>query len=574
MLFDLESNELLELNQDGNPTVENSTVENSTEESSTEENSTEENSTEENSTEENSTKENPTKESPTEEENSQKKKNSNQQGKKSKKKKKAGKNQGKKENPQKQDNKKVIEGEGKKEAKENIEEVEEILGREIEKDIEKDIDLEFIKIAKKSTSGDSEKTKKQKQQAKEGEKAPSEKKSLELPAGQKEEIEKAKKLALQAGENIKKTGDQAIKRAKPALEKAGDKLVATAKPALEKAAVQSKKLWATFKASAAKTGKNIKKDFSQGGFKRVIQKNRMTLTLGALLMVMGVGLYAIQFQSLPKLQETHTEGSSSNYKNYDAEAHPMEILSTVKSNMQEFKGEPSEIGDGKTEETRYVVYSMEWFGKNRKTVIYHDPTNTFSRIKLVIDNESAESLYEKLVNNLGKPLEESTPTVREGWAVWVKDSIRYKMMHRGSFTQLEMSIAKYDNSQNLDVGKYPIVVQNIQGIDLNGDGTVDEKILLLGNRNSSTDMAFSKLYLLVWDGKKTYLEEMEADYDGGKYPQLEWVDTNGDGQAELLVSAENNIVNNYNVFQYTGTALEKTYSGYEEPGHNEQEANQ
>ena len=602
MLFDLESNELLELNQDGNPMETAEDVQPSVENEESEANINREEAQQDTAPKQ-------TQSNVTQEANQNK---SNTYSKSSKKKKKKQKREAEKaeaENRKKLENEKIredvideeaineeaiktksqatsIENQNRQEAASTQEE------DTIDSNIERDIDLEFINTARKSTgkidlsdigeemqggtskevqtvktskksqpgATESKKQKAGSVRARQGQNKPSETKIPSgIPIDSKEQIEKLKGAAQNAKEAIGKTAGNVAKASKPALEKTGE---------------QAKKLWAAFKASAAKTTKNVQKDFGEGGIKRLIQRNKMTLTLGALIVVIGIGLYAIQFQSLPKLSETHKQTGGINYKSYDAEVHPMEILSTVKANMQEFKGAPSETGDGSSEEMRYVVYSMEWFGKNRKTVIYHDPTNTFNRIKLVVDNESAESLYEKLIKDLGQPTDESTPTVREGWAVWVKDAIRYKMMHRGSFTQIDMSIAKYDNTQNLPVGKYPIIIQSINNLDLNRDEVIDEKILLLGNRNNSTEISFSKLYLLVWDGKKTYIQEMDAEYDGGKYPQLQFIDIDGDDTEELVISAENNIVNNFNAFKYTGTALERVYSGYEEPGKNEQQPNQ
>lgn len=317
--------------------------------------------------------------------------------------------------------------------------------------------------------------------------------------------------------------------------------------------------------------KGMKLDTKEGGFKRVVENNKTTLIVAAAIILIGGAAYTFSYQSLPKLRDTHEENSGQSYKTYDAEVHPMQILSTVRENMVEFKGDPTSKGDGKTAESKYVIYSLDWFGSKRKTVLYYDETNTFNRIKLEIGNESAESLYEKLLKELGSPIEEEDPTVREGWAIWIKDAVKYKMMHRGDYTQLEMSIAKYENTQNLEIGKYPATIQYISTVDLNGDKEIDEKILLLGTRNSSTHINFDKLYLLVWDGKKTHLMEMNPENDGGAYPQVSFYDYDKDGKEDIVVSAENNVVDNYNIFSYGEEGLKLIYSGYEEPGLNEQE---
>ncbi len=321
--------------------------------------------------------------------------------------------------------------------------------------------------------------------------------------------------------------------------------------------------------SAGKFFAGLSSDMKKGGLKGLIRQNKMTLLIGALIVVLGGGIYAFNYTNLPKLSKIHEESSGGDYRTYDAEVHPMQILSTVKENMADFKGEPSSKGDGKTDETRYVSYSLDWFGKARKTVIYYDSTGAFNRIKLEIGNESATDVFDKLKNELGLPSEDHNPTVKEGWAIWIKDSVKYKMMHRGSYTQLDMTIAKYDNSQALHVGKYPVIIQSINNIDLNGDKTINEKILLLGNRELSTNIDYSTLYLLVWDGTKTYVQPMNPEFDGGAYPQVDFYDKDKDGAEDIVISAERNIVNNYNVFKYTGSALENIYSGYEEPGLNE-----
>lgn len=344
---------------------------------------------------------------------------------------------------------------------------------------------------------------------------------------------------------------------------------AAARPHLEKAGAATVQGARKLIAETKRATNNLKKDFQKGGIVHVLKQHQMTLILGVLMLTIGVGLYWVNLQRLPKLTPTHKTESGVDYKSFDAGAHPMEILSTVRANMVDFLGEPSERGDGKTPETRYDIYSMTWFGKNRRTVLYYDETETYNRIKLEITNESAAEIYAKLVEQLGASLQEQTPEVKEGWAIWIKDGIKYKLQHRGTYAQLDMSVAKYENSQNLAVGKYPMVVQQIENYDLNGDKVIDEKILLLANRSSSTNLHFDKLYLLIWDGAKTHLSEMDAEYDGGSFPQLYFQDIDKDGTQEIIVSAENNIVNHYNAFHYTPDALDRVYSGYEEPISNE-----
>ena len=392
-----------------------------------------------------------------------------------------------------------------------------------------------------------------------------EEKLQELFLDTKEKLSEGKEKLSDSREKFEDFAQEMTEKSK----QKADAVMKSAGPAMGSLGKKTKDFFTSIKNSVSQFFRGLSSDVKEGGLKKLVERNKVTLMLALLVIVIGGGIYAFTYQRLPSLSENHAENSGGNYKTYDAEVHPMQILSTVRENMTEFKGEPSSKGDGKSDDTKYVVYSLDWFGQARKTVIYYDGNNAFNRIKLEIDNESATSIYEKLTKELGTPLEDHDPTVREGWAVWIKDSIKYKMMHRGSYTQVDMTIAKYDNSQNLPVGKYPVLIQNINNIDLNGDKVIDEKILLLGNREVSTNINFDNLYLLVWDGKKTHVKAMSEEYDGGSFPQIEFYDQDKDGAEDIVVSSENNIVNHYNVFKYTGTDLSLIYSGYEEPGLNE-----
>lgn len=370
-----------------------------------------------------------------------------------------------------------------------------------------------------------------------------------------------------------KTADKALKNAKVGMSKGAEKtgnllknVQEGSKPFFEKAGQNIKKGSTSLGASVSKSFNNAKESIKKGGIKEFAKNNKITLVVALLVVMIGGGIYAYRYQSLPNLSETHTQNAGNkDYSTYNADVHPMQILSTTRENMVDFKGEPADKGDGKTPETKYVIYSMGWFGKNRKTVMNYDNSNHFTKIKLEIGNESAQSIYDKLLLELGTPLDDQNPTVKGGYAIWIKDAVRYKMLHRGSYSTIEMSIASYDNSAGLQVGKYPIVIQSISHIDLNGDSKLDEKILLLGNKANSVTTNFDKLYLLVWDGKKTYLKEMDEEFDGGSFPQIDFMDTDGDKKEEIVVISDNNFVKNYHAFKYTETSVDKIYSGYEAP---------
>lgn len=308
--------------------------------------------------------------------------------------------------------------------------------------------------------------------------------------------------------------------------------------------------------------KKINIDFS---FASNFLKNKNIVLLSvvsAIILTISALIYMYNYYKLPVLEENEIAEEIS-YKNFNAEVHPMQIFSSNVSAMKEYKGEPSDKGDGKTADSRYLIYSLDWFGKKRKSVLFYNSNKEFNRIKLDIGNDSASYLYENMVKNLGEPIENNNPLTKGGYAVWIKDAVRYKLIHRGSYATIDISIANYENKAKLDIGKYPVVIQDIKNKDLNKDGKFDERILLLGNRESSGTTNFSKIYILVWDGQKTYLSKMAEEYDGGNYPQIEFKDYNNDGIEDFIISTENTVLNNYNVFEFKENSLKNIYSGYE-----------
>ncbi|MDO4711318.1 MAG: hypothetical protein Q4A75_05020 [Peptostreptococcaceae bacterium] len=391
-----------------------------------------------------------------------------------------------------------------------------------------------------------------------------------------EEIEEKSSEGRQRSDAMRSKGTENVniklQETKENLAKAGSKVKGSFKQLSEKAGPLASSTGRSIKKGAKTAGTAIgswlakaKQSFRKGGIRQFVKDNMITMIIAVVVVVIGGGIYIYNYHKLPLLSETHAKNSGESYKSYPADIHPVEIFATVKENLEEHLGMPSNKGDGKKPESRFVVYSMEWFGMPRKTVLFYNGKHQFDRIKLEIGNESARSLYEKLNTTFGTPFEDKDPTVKGGYAIWIKDSIRYKMMHRGTYSTIEMTIENYDNPAGLQIGKDPVTIHYLNTIDLNGDGKVEEKILLLGNRAEGITTNFVKLYLLVWDGKKTYVRHMDAEYDGGSYPQIAFLDTNKDKQEDIVISALNNIVTHYNVFDYTGEDVKLIYSGYEAP---------
>lgn len=295
-----------------------------------------------------------------------------------------------------------------------------------------------------------------------------------------------------------------------------------------------------------------------------VRINKRVFIFSAAAIIVAISAYYAYYTRIPSLEETHREDIKGVVESYDGDVHPLEILSSNRENMADFRGEPDTKGDGNTPETKFVVYKLDWFGKMRETIIFYDSQNHFSRIKLNIGNESAKDLVQKLIADFGEPFESQSPETKGGYALWMKDSVQYKLVHHGSYATIEMKLARYENTNKLAVGDAPVVIHRLLKQDVNKDETL-ESILLLGNRKNSLSPEYEKLYLVVWDGK-THVAKMAEEMDGGLYPQIEYSDTDKDGKDEIVISSDNNgIVRNYNAFRYDGAKLELIYNGHDEP---------
>ncbi|WP_028829917.1 hypothetical protein [Proteocatella sphenisci] len=325
----------------------------------------------------------------------------------------------------------------------------------------------------------------------------------------------------------------------------------------------------------AKTDRNVEKNKNTSNkplvnqikytkLTKFVKKNKRLIAFAMGALIMAISVYYAYYMKIPSLDETHKKAINGGVESYDGDIHPFEILSSNRERMTDFRGAPESKGDAKTQDTKFVVYKLKWFGKTRETVMFYDNNEHFNRIKLNVGNESAKDLSEKLILNFGEPFESQSPQTKGGYAIWIKDAVQYKLVHHGSYATIEMKLARYENTNKLPVGDAPVVIQRLFKQDVNKDGNL-ESIILVGNRKNSLSADFKKLYLIVWDGK-THIGEMAEGIDGGLYPQIEFYDTDKDEKNEIVVSGDNNgVVKNYNVFRYDGDGLELIYSGYDEP---------
>ncbi|MDO5095567.1 MAG: hypothetical protein Q4D65_03325 [Peptostreptococcaceae bacterium] len=381
-------------------------------------------------------------------------------------------------------------------------------------------------------------------------------------------VEKVNETVKHTKKMTKKASKKAAKKAKKASQKAAEmtkNAAEKAKPIAEATGTAIKNSTSAIADGTKKKIDKAQKDIQKHGWKQFLLDNRITVALALCVVLIGGGIYLYNYKKLPTLGRTHLESSGANYKKLDVKMHPMEILSLDRANLKALLGEPGGSGDGKKAETRYDTFTANWFGKERKGWFFYNKDNLYERIKLQIADQSGQQLFDKLKEQLGTPMEDKDPSKKEGYAVWIKDAVHYKLMHHGKYATITMTPAKYDNPSKLALGKNPLMIQYINNLDLNGDGKIDEKIVLLGNKVEGLTSRFEKLYLLIWDGKKTYLKEMDPDYDGGSYPQINFANTDNERDEEIVISADNNVVDNYNVFKYTGDDVTLIYKGYDSP---------
>lgn len=286
----------------------------------------------------------------------------------------------------------------------------------------------------------------------------------------------------------------------------------------------------------------------------------LLFVLPVLLMMVIGGYYIHKLSNAPALSEQNIETGNNSQEGLVYQygpLHPFEMCSMRKPDLIAQLGEPMGEGEGVDEETKYLRYEYEWFGLPTKSKIYYAREQRIYKAVINFHNIEFDELQALITKGIGEPL-----SIEEGQEykdiIWIKDSMKYWLTQTDEgVNQLEVRLAYYPNPNDYDMGYRPTTIQEVNTVDVTGDGKPDE-VSLIGSRNSYTETAYAKLFMLVTSNGKTYLEKFPEDLDGGLYPQMEISGTGVD--AKITVTTDNTYVVNKNVFAFADNEIKNIES--------------
>lgn len=269
------------------------------------------------------------------------------------------------------------------------------------------------------------------------------------------------------------------------------------------------------------------------------------------LMIFIGAFYIYTLSNTPPLNEKNVSKTEENVESIVYQygpLHPFEMCSMRKPDLIAQLGEPMGEGEGVDDETKYLRYEYEWFGFPTKSKIYYGREQRIYKAVINFNTVEFEELQSKITEGLGQPL-----SIEEGQEfkdiIWIKDSIKYWLTKTDEgVNQLEVRLAYFSNPNDYDMGYRPTTIQEMNTVDVTGDGKPDD-VMLIGSRSSYTETAYAKLFLLIFSNNQEYLESFPKDLDGGIYPQMEITGTGSD--AQIVVTTDNTYVMNKNVFAFS-----------------------
>lgn len=286
----------------------------------------------------------------------------------------------------------------------------------------------------------------------------------------------------------------------------------------------------------------------------------LLFVLPVLLMMVIGGYYIHKLSNAPALTEQNIETGNNRQEGLVYQygpLHPFEMCSMRKPDLIAQLGEPMGEGEGVDEETKYLRYEYEWFGLPTKSKIYYAREQRIYKAVINFYNIEFDELQALITKGIGEPL-----SIEEGQEykdiIWIKDSMKYWLTQTDEgVNQLEVRLAYYPNPNDYDMGYRPTTIQEVNTIDVTGDGKPDE-VSLIGSRNSYTETAYAKLFMLITSEGKTYMEKFPEELDGGLYPQMEISGTGSD--AKVTVTTDNTYVANKNVFAFSENQIKNIES--------------
>lgn len=291
-----------------------------------------------------------------------------------------------------------------------------------------------------------------------------------------------------------------------------------------------------------------------------INENNLTKLLAMSVLVLGVGIivgYLYYFSTLQPLSEN--VGSNVEEEEVITMPYmPYKMYSIKRPDLLAKLGEGI-MGEGVSQDTKYVEYTQNWFNIDVNAKYYYGKETRVYETILSYEEKDIDLVYENMKKRFGEPIYDNYKNEEANTkeTFWIKDSVNIFLRMQAGKPQVEMHMAYYENPDNLELGDRPTIVQQIR-MDVTGDGEEDT-VMLIGTKPEYTTTVYKHLFLLV-DSKDGKFYTGLKEFDGGESPQMTLADIDKDGEDEFLVTADLDYIMNYNVFKIDGKNILNVYS--------------
>lgn len=311
---------------------------------------------------------------------------------------------------------------------------------------------------------------------------------------------------------------------------------------------------------STKTEPSASAPVKRSGPKTRINENNLTKLLAMSVLIFGILIivvYLYYFSTLKPLSENMGEQVPEE-KVITMPYMPYKMYSIKRADLLAKLGEGI-MGEGVSQDTKYVEYTQNWFNIDVNAKYYYGKETRVYETILSYEEKDIEPVYENMKKRLGKPIYDNyrNAEARNKETFWIKDSVNIFLRMKEGKPEVEMHMAYYENPDNLELGDRPTIVQQMQ-MDVTGDGEEDT-IMLIGTKPEYTTTVYKHLFLLV-DSKDGKFYTGIKEFDGGESPQMSLMDIDKDGDEEFLVTADLDYIMNYNAFTIDGKNILNVYS--------------
>lgn len=297
------------------------------------------------------------------------------------------------------------------------------------------------------------------------------------------------------------------------------------------------------------------------------KENDLTRLLSLSVLILGlliIGGYLRYFYKLEPLTDEVVETPAEEETKITMPVVPYKAYSIKKADLLAKFGEGIQ-GEGVSQETKYIEYQQNWFNLDVPARYFYGKETRVYETILSYKEEESFLVYENMKKLFGTPIYDNfmNTEAKNKETFWIADSINIFLRMKGGKPEVEMHMAYYENPKEHPLGDRPTIVQYMK-LDVTGDGEED-KLMLIGTKPEYTTSVYKNLFLLVESKNGDFFSGFPLETDGGESPKLSKVDTNGDGKDDFLVTADQGVVINYNVFQIEGNQIRNIYSSDVDP---------